>query len=91
MYDRKFWTWFGESIGLTFTQNNNEKPIIYYAGLTEDHIDASECDKLHITILENLDFIVFCIYYTQDDVKKMRKVIVSFEDIEEVQTIMVAN
>ena len=90
MYDRKFWNWFKEAIGLEFDKFSAEKPIIYYAGMTEDHIDAThptKCAELKIKILEKIDFIVCLITYTNEGHVMVRKVLIPFTDIEEVQTI----
>lgn len=90
MYDRKFWNWFEKNIGLSFNTESNEKPIIYYAGMTEDKIDANnpeKCKSLLIGLPHDLDFIVCYIVYPVGEELKERKVMIPFTDIEEVLTI----
>lgn len=90
MYDRKFWNWFEKKIGLSFNAQSNEKPIIYYAGMTEDKIDATDPEKCKSLLIEaphDLDFIVCYIVYSVGEELKERKAMIPFTNIEDVQTI----
>ncbi len=85
MYDRQFWNVFKERFGLNFTSSQDEKLIIHFDGVEEDHISLEDIKTLQIEIMDTIDFLILKTKHVAEKKIIKRTFLLHFEAIEEVQ------
>lgn len=90
MYDRKFWEEFTELFGNHFNKESAKKPLIYFDGYQEDNIDPNVYNSLTIGLMPKSDCVNFLISHSDsEEVETKRWILVLFENIVEVQVIVI--